>query len=121
LAYGAITGAPSLAILDTSNGQELWQSPKQNGRVYGVGFSPDGEWLASTAAWKNECRLSLWDAKTGTEITRWQQEYDAQVEHGNWIKCLSFSQDNSRLLSAGIATPIRLWRLKENRTEVLGK
>jgi WD40 repeat protein len=113
LAYGVLNGAPSYtAILDTSTGQELWNSGKQNGRVHTVQFSEDGQWLASTAAREQAIQLSIWDVNTGKEKLRWLYQIKAPHEHADRVKFLSFSGDDSRILLAGPFMPVVVWRIK---------
>lgn len=113
LAYGVLNGASSYAaILDTSTGQQLWNSGRQDGRVHTVQFSVDGKWLASTAAREQATQLSLWDVNTGKEKLRWLYKLKTPHEHADRVKFLSFSGDDSRILLAGSFMPVVVWRIK---------
>jgi serine/threonine protein kinase len=113
LAYGVLNGASSYAaILDTSTGQQLWNSGRQDGRVHTVQFSGDDKWLASTAAREQATQLSLWDVNTGKEKLRWLYKLKTPHEHADRVKFLSFSGDDSRILLAGSFMPVVVWRIK---------
>ncbi len=112
LVYGTLWGAPSYsAILDTSTGQERWNSGKCGGRVHCVQFTRDGKWLASTAGHTNAHQISLWDVNSGAEVKRWTYPYDSENENATAVKFLSFSRDGSKLLLTGPHMPIVVWRL----------
>ncbi|MCA9158080.1 MAG: WD40 repeat domain-containing protein, partial [Planctomycetales bacterium] len=113
LAYGVLNGAPSYAaILDTSTGQQLWHSGRQDGRVHTVQFSGDDKWLASTAAREQATQLSIWDVNTGKEKLRWLYKLKTPHEHADRVKFLSFSGDDSRILLAGSFMPVVVWKIK---------
>jgi WD40 repeat protein/serine/threonine protein kinase len=68
-------------------------------QVWGVGFSPDGRWLASAS---RDRTVKLWDAATGEE-TR------TLTGHTRPVTSVAFSPDGRRLASASRDGTVRLW------------
>jgi WD40 repeat protein/serine/threonine protein kinase len=69
------------------------------GPVTGVGFTPDGRWLASVDGQV----IRLWNASTGAPA-------GPALPHGSSIRSLAMSQ-NRPLLATGADGAVRLWRL----------
>ena len=119
LAIGSKQGAAT--IFDTETGKEVW-SVAHGGRVSGVRFSPQSELLATCGGPVDSEEMHLWNLSTGKEWVRWRHPTDAsrRTERlGAWITMMDFSQDATRLLTAGTNTPICVWSL--NPAETISK
>jgi Flp pilus assembly protein TadD len=67
--------------------------------VYGVAFSPDGQWLASASA---DQTVKVWDARTGQEILTLKG-------HTGRVVGVAFSPDEQRLAWASWDWTVRVW------------
>jgi WD40 repeat protein len=85
-----------IALYDTVTGKEVRRLVGHQASVYGVAFSPDRKTLASAA---RDATLRFWDAATGKELRRVQDDRAA------WN--LAFSPDGSVLATGG--TSVCLW------------
>jgi WD40 repeat protein len=74
--------------------------------VYGVAFSPDGKWLA-TSGWGGT--VKLWDAVTGEERSTLLGHRAAVYHHP------AFSPDSRSLATASGDRSVRLWEVPTGR------
>ena len=70
-----------------------------SGRIWNVGFSADGRYLASASF---DYSARLWDWKTGTCLHTFQG-------HDTWVFGMSFSPDSRLLATSGMDKTIKLW------------
>jgi WD40 repeat protein len=100
-----ITGSPlnnlTGQLENTLTGHSNW--------VLSVGFSPDGQTLASGS---RDNTIKLWDVNTGKEL-------QTLTGHSNLVLSVGFSPDGQTLASGGVDQTIKLWDVqtgKELRT-----
>ena len=87
-----------------ASGKEFWTEPLVEGRVTELGLSPDGTTLVLAEFGGNDFQVR--DAASGKlrETVR---------GHTAWITEFAFTQDGSRLMSAGTDQTIRVWGTKD--------
>jgi WD40 repeat protein len=73
--------------------------------VYSVGWSPDGQFLASGA---DQGVMMLWDGTTFERVVKLQGDT-------NQIRHISFSRDSDLVAAAGYVAPLLVWDLKALR------
>jgi WD40 repeat protein/serine/threonine protein kinase len=76
--------------------------------VYGVAFSRDGEWIASTG---RDGKVKIWNSRTGHVV----QEFQA---HEGAACGVAFHPDGGHLASAGADRVVRVWDLQATDREV---
>jgi WD40 repeat protein len=86
-----------LSVTELSSGQRLFAAP---GRV--LAYSPDGRWLAVTAA--DSRTVLLLDARRHQEAARFQG-------HEDHVNSAAFSRDSRRLATCGADRIVRVWQI----------
>jgi WD40 repeat protein len=102
------TAAGTLHVAETSRGTERVIGA-QEGKVYGVGFSPDGAALATGG---DDQVLRLWNAVAGG-LER------AFPGHAGLIWDVNFSRDGGRLVSASADGTVRVWERATGESRTL--
>lgn len=69
---------------------------------YGLGFTPDGRYLATG---DDTARIYLWDLKTGKKV----REYPRDKGHKRGIQSISFSKDGKLMATVGKDDVINVW------------
>lgn len=77
------------------------------GSIFGVAFSPDGRYVA-TSSWDKTARL--WDAQTGKEI----RTFSGHEDH---LQRIAFSPDGKHLLTGSFDQTARLWDVQTGKEE----
>ena len=78
----------------------LWSSSaKPSARVRSIGYSPDGNTLASGS---DDRTIKLWDARSGALLRTLEG-------HRNWVSSVAFAPDGSTLASGSYDSTIKLW------------
>ena len=72
----------------------------------GLGFSPDGRWLA---AFGTTGQITLWDVENGQNVLTFQAHEPGQ--DGFAMTCFDFSPDGRRLATGGKDGEVKLWSL----------
>ena len=98
---------PHLRIWDTATGQELMKL-ELTGGVHAVAFSPDGQYLL-TSAGRSSCPR-LWDATTGREVRRFEG-------HAGEVYSVAFSPSGDFVLTGSHDGTARLWNLHTGQEE----
>lgn len=78
-------------------------------RVLGLGWSPDGKYIASASADKT---VHVWDAVTANSVMSYPG-------HSAWVKAIIWSPDGTAIASAGADTTVQLWDALTGRTLLL--
>jgi WD40 repeat protein len=92
-------GSPGVQLWDVVNERLLGPLLGHEARIYGLAFSPDGRWLASTST---DTKVGIWNV---TERTLHQFLHG----HSGVLQSASFSADGRRLAAAGEDGVVRLW------------
>jgi len=74
--------------------------------MYSAKFSPDGHYLATSNSDKTVC---LWDLKTSKEVASW--------EHQDYVRCLAFSPDGSKIITGCDDKFARIYKVEEKGTQ----
>ena len=98
--YFGIGRTDGINVRDTLTGIGA-QIGEPEGEVYGVAFSPDGQWLVSANQNRN---ASLWQVGSRTEF----QTYSG---HANSVLSVNFSPDGSRLVTGSSDGTARIWNV----------
>ncbi|MEJ2209520.1 MAG: BTAD domain-containing putative transcriptional regulator [Anaerolineae bacterium] len=69
------------------------------GQVWGLAYSPDGEWLATAG---NDATVRLWDVRTGTQML-------TLTGHSDVVHEVAFSPDGRRIATASFDDTARVW------------
>jgi tetratricopeptide (TPR) repeat protein/Tol biopolymer transport system component len=98
-------GRDTASVWDAETGEQLTVFRGHDSPVVSVAYSPDGRRIASSS---REI-IRIWDAATGTELMRLEDEKAAA------IRSLTYSPDGSRLISYGGDNIIRVWDVASGR------
>lgn len=105
----AATGADdsSLVFLNGVPFKFSARSPTHKGYIYGVGFSPDGNYLVSVGA---DRKIQLYDGKTG--------ELKSQIgegEHKGSIFAVSWAKDSRRFVTSSADQTVKIWDVEAGK------
>ena len=104
IASGAEDG--TVRIWDSATGEQLMQFDEHTGEVYGLDFSPDGNYLISAGGEMVEStksgQLYVWDAQTGERLHKLEG-------HSGIVADAAFSQVGGLMASACYDNTIRVW------------
>jgi len=118
LATATETGTPNVHIWRLSDGALVNELPAHGDGSYAVAFSPDGTMLATagiaTSSWTcfngrlipetdATSEVKVWDAATGNQLR------NIPVSTGNYAYTVKFSQDGSKMVTAGQYGSIEVW------------
>jgi eukaryotic-like serine/threonine-protein kinase len=92
-------GAQGIQLWDVINNRLLGIVQGHEASIYGLAFSPDGRWLASTSV---DSKVGIWDVRRRT-LHKWLQG------HSGVLYSAAFSADGQRLAAAGEDGVLRLW------------
>ena len=111
-AVGGLQGSPSSVVYETVTGKRLCelQPPEGSGTRLG-GFSPDGTLLAATV---HQCRVDLYDSRTGKFVRTLEWEHDGQqrIAYGD----VAFMPDGKTLLASTPSTgTIRVFEIQSGK------
>jgi len=101
----AVAGSDVVEVWDVVAHKKVRELRGHSKWVYGVGFSPDGKWLA-TGGWDRT--IKLWDAATGEERL-------TIFGHKGFVLDLSFSPDSRSIASTSEDRSVRLWEVPTGR------
>ncbi len=105
----AVTGGPSVRLLDTTTGKTLAQMRDGNTSTWVLRFSPDGELLASAGGGP---KVRLWDVAARKLARR-------LVGHDSAVFGLRFSPDGKLLASGSADKTVRLWPIQGGKPRIL--
>jgi WD40 repeat protein len=90
---------------DVYSGKVIHTIKGHTGKVVSVGFSPDGNWLASASL---DRTIRVWSMPSG--------ELDRIIEDDS-IKIIGFMKQSEKLVSGGADQTIRIWNLQLGKLE----
>ncbi len=94
----------SVRVWDLATGREVWCFDRQTCRA--LALSHDGRLAVTGSVYDGMIRL--WELATGREVMRLKG-------HTDWVECLTFSSDGSRILSGSRDSTIRYWDVTSGR------
>jgi hypothetical protein len=97
--------AGRVVVREAATGRPVWQVKEDKLYVLGLGFSPDGRFLATAEL---AGRVRLWDTRTGKPV--WE------FKHGSAVTAVAFSPDGMTLAAASADAPVYLWDVFGTRT-----
>jgi WD40 repeat protein len=96
--WDAQTGKVLLSRLKGETGEEVVAFVGHVDRVWNVGFSPDGKWLASAGGGV----VKVWNAIRGQELFTFKGQFGRGV---------AFSPDGKYIASGGADNTVKVWRI----------
>lgn len=90
---------PSISLWNVATGQSSRTLPSAWGNSEGIGFSPDGRWVACASSDKT---VKLWNLNTGDLIQTLRG-------HPLGVRSVAVNRDSSRLASIGLDKTVRIW------------
>jgi WD40 repeat protein/transcriptional regulator with XRE-family HTH domain len=99
-----------ISLVDAHSGKLIRRFTPDWKEMAGLGFSPDGHWLA---AFNYHGQMTFWDVESGQNVLTFLahepgQEVDAMT-------CFDFSPDGRRLATGGKQSELKLWRLENGK------
>ncbi|RPJ20454.1 MAG: WD40 repeat domain-containing protein, partial [Chloroflexi bacterium] len=91
----------NIHMWDAETGKQLFMMIGHTDSIIGVGFNPDGSWLATSGA---DRKLKVWEAATGRELF-------ALTGHTGEVYASDFSPDGSQLATSSTDGTVRIWDL----------
>ncbi len=110
----AVAGCnPYISLLDAHTGELIREFTPDWEELLGLGFSPDGRWLA---AYAETGQVTIWDLENGQSLLTFRahepgQEFTAMT-------CFDFSPDGRRLATGGKDGEVKLWSLENGPGEL---
>lgn len=98
----------TVRVCDAATGRTVWQSNNLLGPGQCVGYSPDGQWLA-TGDWDTD-QVWIWDARTGRRLIALGDNRAGRT----WS--VQFSPDVRYLAAGSQWNRVKIWRLERDRT-----
>jgi WD40 repeat protein/serine/threonine protein kinase len=90
----------NLHVWDAVHGQKVRSFRGHAGRVSGLAYSPDGQYLASSAS--REKTVKVWNADSGQEVLTFRG-------HTDYPESVAFSPDGLHLASGGWDGTVKIW------------
>jgi hypothetical protein len=90
-----------ISLWEVTSAKEVRQFQKQEGKIWCLAFSPDGQTLASGSF---DQTIRLWDVASGKVVGQLQG-------HRGMVNSVSFSPDGKTLVSGSEDATVRLWEL----------
>ena len=89
----------TIGVWDMVTGRRIRSLRGHQRRVSSVGFSPDGNRIASAGL---DGTVRVWDVQTGKAVA---------ILRGHWeeVNCVTYSPDGKRIVSAGRDRTLRIW------------
>lgn len=96
-------GVNNLYFYDIESDKVIQKVETNNNIITSIAFSPDGILVATSNSDKS---VKLYEAVTGNLLTE-------LVGHENWVRCLTFNNDGTKLISCGDNSKIMIWNISD--------